>query len=294
MRHIFFAVIAALAMIAAPAGAQETRLGENGFESPPASIDELDWLIGQWTGEGIQGAPAMESWLPPSGGTMIGTFVQESQDGAIMFSEHMYIMPVGDSLALKLKHFNADLTGWEEKDDMLTFRLVAIEPCAAYFNALTLRCADPDNPGSGLVAAVRMKSDNPEPQELVFRFAPAERSGGSYDCDGTTYAINRCLAAILERADERRKEYFETAIGSADNESELAGLMRKSREGFEAYRESECASVYEQWKEGSIRNAMFLRCSIRLTDQRTHDIWRNWLTYQDSSEPLLPEPLPTR
>jgi hypothetical protein len=49
---------------------------------------------------------------------------------------------------------------------MLTFRLVAIEDFAAYFNALTLRCADPDNPGEGLVAAVRMQSGG----ELSFRF----------------------------------------------------------------------------------------------------------------------------
>ena len=45
---------------------------------------------------------------------------------------------------------------------MLTFRLVAIEDCAAYFNALTLRC-DGEN---GLVAAVRMQSGG----ELFFRF----------------------------------------------------------------------------------------------------------------------------
>lgn len=146
--------------------AQETRLGEEGFVSPPASLEQMDWLIGQWEGDGIGGAPAMESWLPPAGGTMVGTFVQESGEGAIMFSEILYLMEENGSLVLKLKHFNADLTSWEEKDEMLTFRLVAIEECAAYFNALTLRCADPDAPGEGLVAAVRMEGG----AELLFNF----------------------------------------------------------------------------------------------------------------------------
>ena len=171
-KHLL-AACAALIM-AAPLSSEEpvmeTQVGEKGFVSPPATIDQLDWLVGQWAGEGIQGAPAMESWLPPIGGTMVGTFVQETPDGSIMFSEHMYILPQDGSLALKLKHFNAELTGWEEKDDMLTFRLVAIEPCAAYFNALTLRCADPDNPGEGLVAAVRMQSGG----ELSFRFSATD------------------------------------------------------------------------------------------------------------------------
>lgn len=272
----------------------ETRIGEEGFESPPASLEQMDWLVGQWVGEGIAGAPALESWLPPTGGTMVGTFVQETtgEDGesAIMFTEHLYLMEEGGTLVLRLKHFNADLTGWEEKDGMLTFRLVAMEDCAAFFNALTLRCDGPD----GLVAAVRMKSDKPEPQELLFRFKAVGAALASYDCDGTTVAINNCLSEALGRAKARQATYLEAALGSADNSSDLAEMIRTSDQEFTAYRERECNSVYEQWKEGTIRNAMSLRCSIRLTDQRTHDIWRNWLTYQDSTEPVLPEPEPTR
>lgn len=154
--------------LAGPIGAQETRMGEEGYESPPASLADMDWLVGQWRGTGIGGAPALESWLPPTGGTMIGTFVQETPEGGIRFTEHLYLMEEEGTLVLRLKHFNADLTGWEEKDDMLTFRLVALEPCAAYFQGLTLRCADPDSPGEGLVAAVRMRSGG----ELVFAFTP--------------------------------------------------------------------------------------------------------------------------
>ena len=291
--RVFGTALAAVALAGAAAAEEtsiETRIGEKDFESPPATLDQMDWLVGQWVGEGIQGAPAMESWLPPTGGTMVGTFVQETTEGAIMFTEHLYLMQENGSLVLRLKHFNADLTGWEEKDGMLTFRLVAIEPCAAYFNALTLRCANPERPGEGLVAAVRMKSDKPEPQELLFRFERAERITSSYDCDGTTYAINQCLAAVRDRAEQRQAEYLEAALGSADNNSALGDLIRESDIAFNLYRDRECASVYEQWKDGSIRNAMTLRCSIRLTDQRTHDIWQHWLTYQDSSEPILPEP----
>lgn len=146
--------------------AQETRLGEEGFVSPPASLEQMDWLVGQWAGDGIGGAPAMESWLPPTGPVMVGTFVQQNDDASIVFTEHLYLMEEEGTLVLRLKHFNADLTGWEEKDDMLTFRLVAIEECAAYFRALTLRCADPEKPGEGLVAAVRMESGS----ELLFEF----------------------------------------------------------------------------------------------------------------------------
>lgn len=162
---VFFAV-----SVIAQNPAHETRIGEEGFESPPATLAQMDWLVGQWAGEGIGGSPAMESWLPPTGKTMVGTFVQTTKDGSIQFTEHLYLMEEEGTLVLRLKHFNADLTGWEEKDAMLTFRLLAIEPCAAYFNALTLRCADAGKPGEGLVAAVRMKSEGTEISELLFRF----------------------------------------------------------------------------------------------------------------------------
>ena len=167
--RVLAGALAACALVGT-ASAQETRLGKEGFESPPATLEQMDWLVGQWVGEGIQGAPAMESWLPPTGPVMVGTFVQQTGEGEIMFTEHMYLMEEEGTLVLRLKHFNADLTGWEEKDDMLTFRLVAVEECAAFFRALTLRCADRKKPGEGLVAAVLMQSGS----ELLFNFKSAD------------------------------------------------------------------------------------------------------------------------
>jgi hypothetical protein len=159
-----------LLLLAGPALAQETRVAPEGHVPPEASLDRMGWLAGQWAGEGIGGAPAHESWLPVTGDTMVGTFVQQDGEGGIRFTEHMYLMEEAGTLVLRLKHFNADLTGWEEKDDMLAFRLVAIEDCAAYFDALTLRC----DGEQGLLAAVRMKSNGEDVKELVFRFRRVE------------------------------------------------------------------------------------------------------------------------
>lgn len=173
--RLFPVVFAFGAWLAAnPVAAQETRVGEAGFESPPATVGDAAWLVGQWSGTGIGGAEAHESWLTPSGDTMVGTFVQETAAGGIQFTEHMYLMEQDGSLVVKLKHFNPDMTGWEDKEGMVTFRLLAAEPCALYFHALTYRC---DGEG-GMVVAVRMKSDKPEPVELVFRFRNLAGPGG--------------------------------------------------------------------------------------------------------------------
>lgn len=162
-------VLAALAVLCATAAsAQETRQRDKDAPAPQATIGQLDWLVGQWSGTGIGGAPAHESWLAPVGGTMVGTFIQEDGESGIRFSEHIYLMEEEGTLVMRLKHFNADLTGWEDKEGMVTFRLAALEPCAAYFGGLTLRCSESESgkDGKGLFVAVRMQSGD----ELIFNF----------------------------------------------------------------------------------------------------------------------------
>jgi len=283
------AVMALSVSVAAQEGERETRIGEEGFKSPPATLDQMDWLVGQWEGKGIRGAPAMESWLKPMGGMMVGTFVQEDADGAIMFTEHMYLVQEDGSLALKLKHFNADLTGWEEKDDFLTFRLVAIEPCVAYFNALTLRCADKEKPGEGLVAAVRMKSGG----ELVFRFSAMapEAKLRDADCeDTTTRGYEECFAARGQAFSDRHATYLAAAKARYAQEPEILEAIERSESAFEAYSDAECGAVYDSFGWGSVRNAEWILCTNDLLQRRTHTIWRNWLTFADSTPALLPEP----
>ena len=47
-RAILFAM---LAFLASPAVGQETRLAPEGHNPPPATVAQLDWMVGQWVGE---------------------------------------------------------------------------------------------------------------------------------------------------------------------------------------------------------------------------------------------------
>lgn len=160
----------ALLAMAAPVGAQETIGLPEDYVPPAAELSQMDWLVGRWHGSGIDGHAASESWLPPMGDTMIGTFVQAGPSGNIMFSEHMYLQQREGSLVLLVKHFNHDFTAWEDRDGMVTFRLVDLEPCRARFGGLTLRCEGEN----GLVIAVRMRSSAGDVNELLFDFTRAD------------------------------------------------------------------------------------------------------------------------
>ncbi|GAB5410095.1 MAG: hypothetical protein BalsKO_24600 [Balneolaceae bacterium] len=104
---------------------------------PKAEIDELSWLAGNWVGEAFGGL-VEDVWLEPLGGTMVGIFRSYS-GGEIGFYELLIISEVENSLILKLKHFNSDLTGWEEKNTTQDFRLVKISKDTAWFEGFTIR-----------------------------------------------------------------------------------------------------------------------------------------------------------
>jgi len=159
-----------LACLAAPLAAQEVRSAPQGHVPPPATTAGLGWLTGRWVGEGIGGAPAQEVYSAPAGGSVAGHFVQEDGEGGIAFFEILQIAESDGSLVYRLKHFGPDLTGWEEKEEVQSFPLVAIEDGALYFDGLTIR----QNGTDGLLAAVLVREDNGSVEEYVFRYRRAD------------------------------------------------------------------------------------------------------------------------
>lgn len=100
-------------------------------------VEDLNWMVGYWTGPGL-GGECEEVWMPAVDGHMIGTF-RFWQDGKLVFSEFMNLVQDGESITMKLKHFSADLTGWEEKEEWTLFKLIELQPNLAFFDGLTIK-----------------------------------------------------------------------------------------------------------------------------------------------------------
>ncbi|MEN2282790.1 DUF6265 family protein [Algoriphagus sp. SE2] len=110
---------------------------EEGQNPGVGNITDLKWLVGFWEGTGF-GGECEEVWMPAADGNMVGTFRFWSE-GKLIFSEFMNIIQEGNSFTLKLKHFNADLSPWEEKDEWTTFRLVGVDETSVFFHGLTMK-----------------------------------------------------------------------------------------------------------------------------------------------------------
>jgi hypothetical protein len=102
-----------------------------------ATVEEMAWLAGRWTGPGL-GGDTEEAWAPPMAGEMLGTF-RLVRDGKPVFYEFCRFSVTERGLVLQLKHFNPDMKGWEEKDKFVEFRYVKTDGKSVYFEGLTFQ-----------------------------------------------------------------------------------------------------------------------------------------------------------
>lgn len=92
--------------------------------------------------------------------------------------------------------------------------------------------------------------------------------------------LNRYYAAAMERLKDQGEDY-----AKARNE------LRDAQRAWIKYRDAECGAVFTSWYPGSIARTMAGQCVDELSRARTHAIWANWLTFADSTPPVLPEPV---
>lgn len=125
-----------------------------GAKSPPATLDAMKWLRGHWTARAFGGV-AEELWSDANGGAMMGVY-RLTRGGKPVFYELLTIVEENGSLMLRLRHFNPDLKGWEEKNQTVEFPLVALRDGAIHFEGMSFR---PDGKNAFTVYLVTEQAD---------------------------------------------------------------------------------------------------------------------------------------
>ena len=118
--------------------------------------------------------------------------------------------------------------------------------------------------------------------------------------DGSTPEINMCGAQDLQREEERMQEYLRHANGVARSMDEVErafggptsqrGYLNSAQSAWAAYASIVCTSAEDRFKDGSIRTMKYLGCMIKMTQERTHLIWKDYLSYSGDGTPVLPQP----
>lgn len=138
-------------------------------ESPPkATLACIEWLTGRWVGNAFGGITE-EIWSPPLANSMMCVFKSVVGD-KVNFYEIVTIVEESETLFLRLKHFNPDLKGWEEKDVTQDFRLVKVTSDRVYFEGFTFEKNSPDQ----MTAYVVLGSMNGTRKEMNFPYKRAD------------------------------------------------------------------------------------------------------------------------
>ena len=159
MTKVLTAFLAAVALVLSGGVAQAQSV---------ATIEDAAWLAGRWVGTGF-GGQMEETWAPPVGGQMVGHF-RYWRDGAPQFYEIMLMDVVeGQGVQMRVKHFNPDFVGWEEKGEWVTFEPISAGPDALEFNGLVIR-REAEN---RIVMTIRLNNDGVIEEEVLrFERAP--------------------------------------------------------------------------------------------------------------------------
>ncbi|MGS0681430.1 lysozyme inhibitor LprI family protein [Shewanella sp. 125m-7] len=112
------------------------------------------------------------------------------------------------------------------------------------------------------------------------------------DCQNaySTIALNQCAAQTLDAANIELQTYLAKIYQHKSYDPELVSAIKLAQVDWQQYLQSHCDSIYTQWRDGTIRGVMTISCKTKLTRQRTHEVWGNFLTYVDSTPAVLPEP----
>jgi hypothetical protein len=141
---------------------------EDGMESPPATIDDVKWIAGNWTGPAFGGI-GEEMWGQPRDGSMMGSY-RLVQNDKVIFYEIQTFVEQGNSLVFRLKHFNPDLSGWEDKEASaaVVFPLVKVSDHAVFFDGITFRKLE----NGTLQLHLRLDSGDGKEYEESFLYQP--------------------------------------------------------------------------------------------------------------------------
>ncbi|MBS9462818.1 hypothetical protein KIM67_10375 [Flagellimonas sp. 389] len=144
--------------------AQNTLSLKNGELSPKATLTIVSWMEGHWKGEAFGGI-AEEIWSPPFGGSMMFVF-KHVMDDKVNFYETGHIREIGGTLVFELKHFNNDLKGWEEKNEVQSFKLVKVDENRVYFEGFTFEKVEKNE----VNIYAMMSGDANNPEEIKFNY----------------------------------------------------------------------------------------------------------------------------
>lgn len=126
---------------------------------------------------------------------------------------------------------------------------------------------------------------------LPFLTFAAQQSTDKINCDEayTTQQMNHCAHEALQAEEVILQTYVEQSLIRFKDDKPTQTAIKNSQEAWENYKTAHCNAVFSAWRDGTIRTLMKLGCYSQLTQQRTLQLWSDYLVAMDGTA-LYPKP----
>lgn len=118
-----------------PSIGQEVMFADSTCKSVSMKINKMGWLEGNWKSKGKK-ISIQESWTRNGAHSMMCVASIYESNSIILF-EICTITEENGSLILRIRHFDAGLQAWEEKDKPLEKQLIKAAKNRIYFDGYT-------------------------------------------------------------------------------------------------------------------------------------------------------------
>jgi len=95
----------------------------------------------------------------------------------------------------------------------------------------------------------------------------------------TTIDINQCGQSEHQIADKKLNAAYQAALKRIQSDLSDTQQRKDTKQGlveaqrlFVQFRDKDCGAVYDLWRDGTIRGAMYWGCMIGHTEQRTKEL----------------------
>jgi uncharacterized protein YecT (DUF1311 family) len=99
-----------------------------------------------------------------------------------------------------------------------------------------------------------------------------------------------CVGAQAGQARLKLQRYLAAAGVRLRQQPGAAEAFADAQAKWEAFVEADCASIRTWYDPGSIKDEAYLSCKLRHFRRRTADVWKAFLTFADTTPPVLPDP----
>ncbi|APP82822.1 hypothetical protein BI317_00060 [Xanthomonas hortorum pv. gardneri] len=107
----------------------------------------------------------------------------------------------------------------------------------------------------------------------------------------TTAESNACWNDEVGLSQDRLNDYLTAARERAMTVLNVpAEAFDNAQAAWTRYKDLQCGNVRKQWGNATVGPAKAPSCIVDLNDQRSHDLWKHYLTYVDRTPSIRPEP----